>query len=835
MIDVDSARIGLFRTETPDRAALWIFHGDGQGGGIWMATPLRLPIDTKTGQCPDWHRLTIREDSKRQSWDLWLDGAWACAGAGFQEPRPAGAATCIFMGDRKESLALDELQIGPANPLGADADGDGFLDELEKRLGFNPAMDDREGDADSNGISNLEQGVDLLASSEGKTLLPVPVVPVSLSLSRPSALVEGPFEVAVAWSGRAAAVRYTLDGADPAETESAASTLPAAGGRTITVNRSAVLRVAALGTQGEILGRVSAAYLFPAEVARFARPEDFPGQLSQSSTPVPLHYGSPLVGRTTLDESAVQAALQAAPIVVLATSPEAWFSSTRGVYAVNSQKIKAPVEVLLFQQGGVPAGAGSTSATVSLSGETSLNHFTTPKHSLRIKWTPVADPSVFGEGVLPSSPELVLRHPTQDSWVQSGTRENRRQGLYFADAFAASRMGAAGHPTLSHRWVHVFLNGAYWGVYDAVEQLPAGPAAVLLKGEKTGPVASIYGNADGWHLLMSRLSALAEFSRQGVPQISGWEEAAAGLDQDNLIDYILVNVWMRTSDWPVKNFLITQAGASAPFRFLTWDAEQALRAPQSGESDPLNRVREAPDGPAAAFTRLSQWSVFREKVLSRAKALFEGGALSPSEARAALLGQAEAFRPLAAMESARWTPQFDVADPQVLPAWESRVTALADGYAAARSAAVLTQFTQWAASLDSLAATAAARHAAATLRPSGPASLVMPRELVITDADGDGLPDEWETRYGLNPKDAADGNVDSDGDGFTNRDELALGLDPKKKDDPSAHLPPPETSVFTRIQLPTIRQGKPVPQASWPRQDTTEEPAKLEAPAEAPR
>lgn len=43
------------------------------------------------------------------------------------------------------------------------------------------------------------------------------------------------------------------------------------------------------------------------------------------------------------------------------------------------------------------------------------------------------------------------------------------------------------------------------------------------------------------------------------------------------------------------------------------------------------------------------------------------------------------------------------------------------------------------------------------------------------DGDGDGMPDQWELMYGLDPKDPADGSIDTDGDGLTNLEEyLAL-------------------------------------------------------------
>jgi hypothetical protein len=46
------------------------------------------------------------------------------------------------------------------------------------------------------------------------------------------------------------------------------------------------------------------------------------------------------------------------------------------------------------------------------------------------------------------------------------------------------------------------------------------------------------------------------------------------------------------------------------------------------------------------------------------------------------------------------------------------------------------------------------------------------------DTDKDGMPDKWEKKFGLNPKDASDANLDSDKDGYTNIEEYINGIDP---------------------------------------------------------
>jgi len=55
----------------------------------------------------------------------------------------------------------------------------------------------------------------------------------------------------------------------------------------------------------------------------------------------------------------------------------------------------------------------------------------------------------------------------------------------------------------------------------------------------------------------------------------------------------------------------------------------------------------------------------------------------------------------------------------------------------------------------------------------GAASVVNP------DRDGDGMPNTWEDRYGLNPDDLADAALDSDGDTLTNLQEYLAGTDPR--------------------------------------------------------
>ena len=115
--DIDSARIGLFRTTDDPSLAEWhVFHGNGTGDGMWLNTGVAAAIDPLTEVTTGWIRLTIREDLSDSTWDFWVDGLLTATGLGFQFPPEPDETHFFILGDPHEPVILDDITVSIETP-----------------------------------------------------------------------------------------------------------------------------------------------------------------------------------------------------------------------------------------------------------------------------------------------------------------------------------------------------------------------------------------------------------------------------------------------------------------------------------------------------------------------------------------------------------------------------------------------------------------------------------------------------------------------------------------------------------------------------------------------
>lgn len=222
------------------------------------------------------------------------------------------------------------------------------------------------------------------------------------------------------------------------------------------------------------------------------------------------------------------------------------------------------------------------------------------------------------------------------------------------------------------------------------------------------------------------------------------------------------------------------------------------------------RLQSAGDGPAFIFSSFCWWFAFRSQVSARLEALgAEGGLLHPDVQAQRLSRSAEEFRRLLPAEAARWGALVE--DPGAAAHWEENVAWLVATYAPQRTGILTGHFQSF---FTSLAAQGEAGALAARERgTSSPGPLPVPYRpgVIVTntggDRDGDGIPDEWETAHGLDPRDRSDGLRDSDGDGLSNLAEYLLGRDMGRAEPLTGVFSAEPSGVHTRAQIPRIRNG----------------------------
>jgi hypothetical protein len=475
-------------------------------------------------------------------------------------------------------------------------------------------------------------------------------------------------DVTVEIRAELADVFYTLDGSPP----TTASTRYQ-GPITIAADRGAVI-LRAIATDGVTVTRAAThTYVFPARLAdQPTLPEGFPARWAGSEGDLAGDYA--MDPRVTTDA----ATFAALPVVSIAVDRGALFDPTTGIY-VNAAREgvgwERPASLELL-------GEWQTDCGLRIQGGSSTIGWKSPKLSLRVAFR-----DEYG-GDLRASPfaggadrfdDLVLDAHLNLTWLHPDHGQ-RVRSQYTRDAYVADLQRLAGSLAPRSRFVHLFLDGLYWGLYELHERPDEHFAASYLGGDageydvlKHLGSNVVAGDGVAWAEMMA-------IARGGLASDGAYAALAQYLDVDDFITYLLVNVWTGNEDWPHHNwYALRRRTPEGRFRFVSWDAEHVLKEPASNVTGVS-----AADGPGELWQALLANATFRARFSTRAAELlplFESS-------RPVFEARDDEVLPAAAWESARWGDYRRAEDPYGIEEWLAERQRLREQWFPGRTAIV---------------------------------------------------------------------------------------------------------------------------------------------------
>jgi hypothetical protein len=503
---------------------------------------------------------------------------------------------------------------------------------------------------------------------------------------------DAPFDLTITCATPGAVIVTTTDGSLPTLTNGTASPAPAT--RRITSTTS--LRAAAF-VPGTDLGPANTdtqTYLFLSQVATQQRPAAAP--LTWPSGHPGDYSLDPRVTSTTQPGYTLRDSLLSIPTLCLTAAPSDLWSAS-GIYA-NSTSRGDAWERAAHAEWLDPAtnASFSTGFGIAIHGNISRDKSFTPKHSFKMLFRSQFGPTKLRYPVFPNSPitefdQLTLRAGSTDTFpcTEWGThplgpdgapyqRWARSQATYIRDQWVRNSQLAMGHLSARGRYVHLYLNGTYWGLYNLCEHPDEDFQASHLGGNPTDYDVTVgfaelkNGNINAWNQLMSlsgtsASDAVFQLLMGNNPDGSRNPAFPVLLDADNLIDYMVLHIFHGADDWPNHNWWSGAASRNPSplinrgFQWFAWDQEisnvSTLYERSAWQSPPSKYADvSAANSPAAPYYALRQGSpAFRLRFADRVhRHLFNAGALTTSSATARWNALAAEIDRAVVAESARW-------------------------------------------------------------------------------------------------------------------------------------------------------------------------------------
>jgi len=459
---------------------------------------------------------------------------------------------------------------------------------------------------------------------------------------------DAPFTVEITTDTDGAQIWYTLDGSSPLDEtgEPAVGALDYDG--PIAIETSTVLRAAAARANYLSSNVDTQTYLFLGDVIyQPSNPEGFPTSWGGTSADYQM---DPDITNMYSTQQLINA-FESLPTMSLVMDNDDLFSSGIGIYAnplEDGENWERPGSIELFYpEDYEEADDGfQLNCGVRIYGGVGRNtNFR--KHTLRLLfkgeygYTKLEYP-LFGDDAVDEFDTIILRSNFNDQFQGGGANAQ-----YIRDEWARRLQLLVGTPSATGTFVHLYINGLYWGLYNPCQR----------PDQSIGPAYFGGGDKDDWDAMNSgqptgesdtaEWSALRNFcNNNDMTQYANYMRVqglntdgtnnpsySCLLDADNYVVNLLTNFYYGNTDWPGHNWYAARQEdpGSTGWKWFTWDAEWIMDRRLGGYSgtDPLYvNLTGVSNSMCEPYSRLRHNGEFQTLFGDIAhEALFNGGAL----------------------------------------------------------------------------------------------------------------------------------------------------------------------------------------------------------------
>jgi hypothetical protein len=403
----------------------------------------------------------------------------------------------------------------------------------------------------------------------------------------------------LACSTLGAEIRYTTDGSKPTATSGTVYTTP------LTFSSQTILRAAAffpgwipsnVDTQSylrfaDIAGQSATPAPLSSWPATWGIDSEVNARDGAGNGTVPANYAMDqrvITGAASNTGYTIDDALNDIPTISLAMNPTDFLGSS-GIYQNPLFKgIESDCSVELMDPKGLEAGFHER-CRVEVHGNSSRRPGRMQKHSLRLSFKGGDGDSSLKYRFFPGSRQdelnkIVLRATFTDGWggvTWDSGRYRPDDSMMTRDVYMRKSWRDLGGIAPNSRYVHLVINGVYWGVYDAAEHIEENFVAEQLGGiPENWEVISDFDaiNAGTSTVGWSEVFTLANTGLSGAAQYNQLKEL---IDIKNFADYYILHQYAETEDWPHHNCAVYKninlPGFDTKYRWILWDQENAFK------------------------------------------------------------------------------------------------------------------------------------------------------------------------------------------------------------------------------------------------------------------